>query len=498
MAESKSALSCRPSRRAACCRLASTLSLFMLISTLVQSAAACMTRVGIRVRRRRSRCADQTDTHERDRGHRQHAEHRRRDAVSRRSRARRRRRRSSSVHLRRAWCRQPGLSPAQTTMEGWRGDGRGYSLGHRPEPCRPRCPPARRPVRPRQRPLAGRLRDPRRPRHRRRLPAAVRPRRGAGARPDHRSQPARGAPRAPTSSASATCTRASSTSAPSRSGCPTTARRTRHHRRRRRRHRRWQPRWVSCNAPVSAAEPASTSTPTRKTRRDTWCTSPSPGWVCPTSPTTATSNTPRFWPPTRDTSRAMFALVYGGSRRSRRDGRPHRRAGNQVGRRALGRGQAPRRRPDLQPAQVRRSACRGSRFRLGRLGDRAGRIAGGLAEVVVRQPDYLTAFAARWCSEDLEDWKRWARWRLIHRPRGLLTDDLVGRGLRVLRPQLTGTEQIRDRWKRGVGLVESLMGDAVGKLYVSGISRRTPRPGWTSWWPTCVRHTGSASPTWTG
>ena len=31
---------------------------------------------------------------------------------------------------------------------------------------------------------------------------------------------------------------------------------------------------------------------------------------------------------------------------------------------------------------------------------------------------------------------------------------------------LSGTEQIRDRWKRAVSLVEGLMGDAVGRLYV--------------------------------
>ncbi|EUA03443.1 peptidase M13 family protein [Mycobacterium kansasii 824] len=36
-----------------------------------------------------------------------------------------------------------------------------------------------------------------------------------------------------------------------------------------------------------------------------------------------------------------------------------------------------------------------------------------LAELVVRQPDYLHAFAALWDSEDLDDWKCWARWRLI-------------------------------------------------------------------------------------
>ena len=88
------------------------------------------------------------------------------------------------------------------------------------------------------------------------------------------------------------------------------------------------------------------------------------------------------------------------------------------------------------------------------------------AEVVVRQPDYLTAFAGAWSSEDLEDWKRWLRWRLIHARAFMLTDDLVAEDFAFYGRRLSGTEQIRDRWKRGVGLVEGLIGDALGKLYV--------------------------------
>ena len=72
---------------------------------------------------------------------------------------------------------------------------------------------------------------------------------------------------------------------------------------------------------------------------------------------------------------AMFALVYGAGR-SRRDGGTHRRAGDQAGRRALGRRQAPRRRPHLQPAHVRRPARRGAGLRLGRLGHRTRRHTG--------------------------------------------------------------------------------------------------------------------------
>ncbi|MDT5219329.1 MAG: putative endopeptidase [Mycobacterium sp.] len=89
-----------------------------------------------------------------------------------------------------------------------------------------------------------------------------------------------------------------------------------------------------------------------------------------------------------------------------------------------------------------------------------------VAEVVVRQPDYLTAFAELWNSEDFEDWKSWARWRLIRARSGWLTSEMVDADFEFYGRRLTGTEQIRDRWKRAVALVEALMGDAVGKLYV--------------------------------
>ncbi len=48
-----------------------------------------------------------------------------------------------------------------------------------------------------------------------------------------------------------------------------------------------------------------------------------------------------------------------------------------------------------------------------------------VSEVVVRQPDVLTAFAALWSGRDLEDWKRWLRWRLISSRASLLTDELI-------------------------------------------------------------------------
>jgi putative endopeptidase len=89
------------------------------------------------------------------------------------------------------------------------------------------------------------------------------------------------------------------------------------------------------------------------------------------------------------------------------------------------------------------------------------------AEVVVRQPDYLTAFATLWASEDIEDWRLWLRWRLIHARAVVLTDDLVAEDFAFYGRTLSGTETIRDRWKRGVSLVGDLIGEAVGRLYVA-------------------------------
>jgi len=88
------------------------------------------------------------------------------------------------------------------------------------------------------------------------------------------------------------------------------------------------------------------------------------------------------------------------------------------------------------------------------------------AEVVVRQPDYLTTFARLWSSGEFGVWQDWARWRLIHARAAVLPATLVEEDFAFYGRTLSGTEQIRERWKRGVSLVESLMGDAVGRLYV--------------------------------
>ncbi|MET9489102.1 M13 family metallopeptidase [Nocardia sp. NPDC006630] len=88
------------------------------------------------------------------------------------------------------------------------------------------------------------------------------------------------------------------------------------------------------------------------------------------------------------------------------------------------------------------------------------------AELVVRQPDYLRTFAQTWALESLDDWKAWAAWRVVKARASYLTDDLVEASFDFYGRTLTGAPENRERWKRGVSLVQDLLGEAVGKLYV--------------------------------
>ena len=89
------------------------------------------------------------------------------------------------------------------------------------------------------------------------------------------------------------------------------------------------------------------------------------------------------------------------------------------------------------------------------------------AELVVRQPDYLQEFARVWSDESFDEWQVWTLWRVLRARAPFLTEALVQENFDFYGRVLTGAEQNRERWKRGVSLVQDLLGEAVGKLYVA-------------------------------
>ena len=88
------------------------------------------------------------------------------------------------------------------------------------------------------------------------------------------------------------------------------------------------------------------------------------------------------------------------------------------------------------------------------------------AEIVVRQPDFLHTFTALWASESLDDWKAMGGVEGASCPLPLPAFGAGRRDLRFLRHHALGNRENRERWKRGVSLVQDLLGEAVGKLYV--------------------------------
>jgi len=89
------------------------------------------------------------------------------------------------------------------------------------------------------------------------------------------------------------------------------------------------------------------------------------------------------------------------------------------------------------------------------------------AELVVRQPDYVRTFAGLWASEPLADWQAWASWRVLRSRAPYLNAAIVEEAFDFNGRTLSGTQENRERWKRGVSLVQDLLGEVVGKLYVA-------------------------------
>ena len=89
-----------------------------------------------------------------------------------------------------------------------------------------------------------------------------------------------------------------------------------------------------------------------------------------------------------------------------------------------------------------------------------------LEEAIVTQPDYLPHAAGVWQETDLEDLKAWVAWHVVHGRASLLSGAFVEESFDFYGRTLQGTDELRPRWKRGVGLVESCLGEALGEIYV--------------------------------
>lgn len=89
-----------------------------------------------------------------------------------------------------------------------------------------------------------------------------------------------------------------------------------------------------------------------------------------------------------------------------------------------------------------------------------------LQHTIVREPSFLKGFDAFWNNADLDDLKLWARVHVIIGTASLLSHDYDVANFDFYGKVLSGTTQQRDRWRRGVSLVNGVCGEDVGREYV--------------------------------
>jgi putative endopeptidase len=86
----------------------------------------------------------------------------------------------------------------------------------------------------------------------------------------------------------------------------------------------------------------------------------------------------------------------------------------------------------------------------------------------IHEPSFFSGTSAMLAhfSERRDVWVSWLKWQLISSSAAYLTDDIVQQNFSFYGTTLSGTPQIRERWKRGVSLVQGSLGEAIGKVYV--------------------------------
>jgi putative endopeptidase len=92
---------------------------------------------------------------------------------------------------------------------------------------------------------------------------------------------------------------------------------------------------------------------------------------------------------------------------------------------------------------------------------------GDLKTVIATQPSALQGAAKLVSSEPIETWKDYLTFKIIKDAAPFLSKAFVDEDFAFDGPILSGTPQNKERWKRGVDVINETLGEAVGEIYVA-------------------------------
>jgi putative endopeptidase len=91
---------------------------------------------------------------------------------------------------------------------------------------------------------------------------------------------------------------------------------------------------------------------------------------------------------------------------------------------------------------------------------------GNLKELNIGQPDFVKEVMNVINTVPLNDQLAYLQWNVINSAANYLSDDFVTESFNFYKRAMSGTTEMKPRWKRSVETVESALGEAVGQLYV--------------------------------
>src|SRR5215469_527635 len=94
--------------------------------------------------------------------------------------------------------------------------------------------------------------------------------------------------------------------------------------------------------------------------------------------------------------------------------------------------------------------------------------AGGIpqADLNVSEPRFMQEVERQLRETPLQDWKVYLRWQLLHSTADTLPDDFVNENFSFYGKFLSGSTEIKPRWKRCAESTDQLLGEALGQKYV--------------------------------
>ena len=88
-------------------------------------------------------------------------------------------------------------------------------------------------------------------------------------------------------------------------------------------------------------------------------------------------------------------------------------------------------------------------------------------DIIINQPDFIEGFGKVFEQTSLDVWKQYLTFNTLSAFSSYLTADLDNENFDFFSKQLSGREEQRPQWKRGVSVVNGNLGEVIGKVYVT-------------------------------